>query len=92
MGAVVQISKLAQLRAKTDRDLLRILEADLERGLALAHVAATPQSRFYASAETIYARSKELLPLTPEVEDRLRELRMALDLVAGSVEEQTVCL
>jgi uncharacterized protein (DUF3084 family) len=93
MGAVVHIFKLAELRAKTDQDLRRILETELDRGLALANVAATRRSTFYEQAETIYARSKELLPMTPEVEDKLRELRMALDLVAGSVdlEEEPVC-
>ncbi len=86
MGAVVHFNKLAELRAKTDRDLQRILELELDRGLALANVAATRQSKFYAQAETIYTRSKELLPMTPDVEDKLKELRMALDLVAGSID------
>ena len=86
MGAVVHFTKLAELRAKTDRDLQRILDMELDRGLALANVAATRHSKFYAQAEAIYARSKQLLPMTPAFENKLKELRMALDLVAGSID------
>ena len=65
MGMLVDFSKLAELRARTDRDLVRILNADLERGLALANVAATRHSVFRAQAEAVYNRSKTLLPKIP---------------------------
>lgn len=88
MGTVVAFSKLAQLRAKTDRDLVRIIHADLDRALALAHVAATRQSVFGAQAEAVYRRAKTLLPRITsldraelaELERKLKELWMALDL------------
>ena len=101
MGTLVDFSKLAELRARTDRDLVRILNADLERSLALANVAATKHSIFRARAETTYDRAKILLPklsgLTSgeqaELEGKLKELGMALDLVPGTMdlEEQPAC-
>jgi len=101
MGTVVDFSKLAELRARTDRDLVRILSADLERGLALANVAATWHSVFRAEAEAVYTRAKALLPRlsgvnaeeTARLEARLKELGMALELVPGTmdVEEETAC-
>lgn len=90
----MDFSKLAELRARTDRDLVRILNADLERGLALASVAATGHSVFRFQAEALYTRSKTLLPqlsgLTAdeqaELTAKLKELAMALDLVPGTMD------
>jgi len=92
MGTLVHFPKLAELRARTDRDLVRILNADLERALVLASVAATSHSIFRSQAETMYMRAKTLLPQLSEVtareraelEARLKELGMALDLAAGT--------
>ncbi|HTT62572.1 MAG TPA: hypothetical protein VMG35_12045 [Bryobacteraceae bacterium] len=94
MGTLVHFPKLAELRARTDRDLVRILNADLERGLALANVAATRRSVFRTQAEVLYARAKTLLPrlsgVSPdelgELEARLKELGMALELVPGTMD------
>ena len=94
MGTLVDFSKLAELRARTDRDLVRILNADLERGLALASVAATRHSVFRSQAEAMYTRAKTLLPklsgLTAEelaqLEAKLKELSMALELVPGTMD------
>ena len=101
MGAVVEFSKLAELRAKTDRDLARIIGMELDRGLALASVAANKQSVFRAQAELVYKRTKALLPKlagsdTGEVAmlgGKLKELGMALDLVPGTMdlEEEPAC-
>ena len=93
MGALLAFPKLAELRARTDRDLLRILSADLERSLALANVAATNNSVFRRRAETTYRRTKTLLPrlsgLTPEeharLEAKIKEVGMALDLAQATV-------
>ena len=94
-------TKLAELRARTDRDLLRIIHNELDRGLALANVAASRQSVFRVQAEAVYTRSKELLPrisgLAPdelgEVEWKLKELSMALELASGALdmEHEPVC-
>jgi hypothetical protein len=94
MGTLVHFPKLAELRARTDRDLVRILNADLERSLALASVAATRHSIFRSQAEAILTRAKVLLPklsgLTPDelahLEGKLKELSMALDLVPGTMD------
>ena len=94
MGTLVAFSKLAELRARTDRDLVGILHADLERGLALAGVAATRHSIFRAQAEEMYTRARTLLPklsgLTADelapLEANLKELAMALDLVPGTMD------
>jgi hypothetical protein len=91
---VVDFCKLAELRARTDRDLVRILNADLERGLALASVAATGHSVFRFQAEAVYARAKTWLPKLSgvaadelaELEAKLKELAMALDLVPGTMD------
>lgn len=94
MGTLVAFSKLAELRARTERDVARILHADLERSLALAGVAATGHSVFRAQAEQMHARARTLLPrlsgLTDnemaELEAKLKELAMALDLVPGTMD------
>ncbi len=97
--------KLAELRARTDRDLVRILNADLERSLALANVAASRHSVFRVQAESVYTRAKMLLPELrgatagelASLESKVRELGMALALVPGAldlplaVEVQTAC-
>jgi hypothetical protein len=92
MGTLVAFPKLAELRARTDRDLVRILNADLERALVLASVAASRHSVFRAQAEAMYTRTKTLLPQLSEVnaseraelEAKQKELGMALELVAGT--------
>ena len=81
MGTLVNFADLAEHRARTD----------LERGLALANVAATRQSVFRSEAEEIYVRTKALLPHLSgldqdermRLEAKLRELGMALELVDG---------
>ncbi len=94
MGTLVDFSKLAELRARTDRDLVRILRVDLERSVALAGVAATGRSIFRFQAEAVYQRASVLLPnlsgLTPdelaELQAKLKELGMALELVPGTMD------
>ncbi len=94
MGTLLHFPKLAELRARTDRDLVRILHADLERSLALASVAATRHSVFTAQAEAVYRRAKVLLPQLSgataeelaDLEAKLKELGMALDLVPGTMD------
>jgi len=94
MGTLVAFSKLAELRARTDRDVVRILHADLERSLALAGVAATGHSVFRAQAERMHTRARTLLPKLSglsadelaELEAKLKELTMALDLVPGTMD------
>lgn len=94
MGTLVHFPKLAELRARTDRDLVRILNADLERSLALANVAAGRGSVFRVEAEAVYQRARVVLTEISGVPDReihelegkLKELGMALDLVPGTMD------
>jgi hypothetical protein len=80
-------SKLAELRRKTDRDLVILAQRELNRGLTVADVAATKGSPAYAQAETAYQMVKAWLPLISgldrderrDFELRLSELRAALD-------------
>jgi hypothetical protein len=82
-------AKVAQLRARTDRDLLLLVERDLDRGLALAYVAASKQSPLYAKAQTAYGSAMRLLPRIIDAsgcerrrcEAKLHDLRTALEWV-----------
>lgn len=70
----------------------RAIQMELDRGLALAHVAATEQSVFCLQAEKIYAQIRTLLPKIggmdarerAELQAKVRDLRMALDLIPGA--------
>lgn len=79
-----QSTTLARLRAKTDRQLATIVDAALERGLALVRGQANGN---WAQAEQAHAEAAKLLPLVYELSDperhrfnsRLAELRSALE-------------
>jgi hypothetical protein len=74
-------SKLADLRAKTDRDLAFLLHRASERGFWLV------QRNDCEEAEAVYARSSALLPLLKELapqelttlRSRFQDLRLQLD-------------
>ena len=69
-----------------------MVNTELDRGIAMANVAATSQSVFYARAEEVYVQVKTLLPkiigLTWDdhiaLKTRVTDLRMALELVPGA--------
>jgi hypothetical protein len=81
------ISKLEELRAKTDRELLMLVSRELERGLALARVAAGQGSAMHLQAEAALAEVRILLPklaglngeMREKLESKVRELRRELD-------------
>ena len=87
MTSTVEIGKLAELRQRTDRDLVKIMDTELERGLILASVAAARQSPLHIQAEKVHRVVSALLSrvggLTAAersaMESRLLELRRALD-------------
>ena len=72
-----------------------MVNTELDRGIAMANVAATPQSVFYAQAEQVYVQVRMLLPriggLTrtdhTALEAKVGDLRMALELVPGATEQ-----
>jgi hypothetical protein len=82
-----QRSKLAALRAKTDRDLVRIIGSALEAGLLIAasdtslDSAGSPHGR----AQKIYAEARMLLPKVEGVGER-RRLEENLDLLRQNLE------
>ena len=68
-----------------------MVNTELDRGIAMANVAATSQSVFYAQAEEVYVQVRTLLPKISglSVADhrpatKVTDLRMALELVPGA--------
>ena len=91
MSRTFQSSKLAELRQKTDRQLLIVIQNELERGLMLADVAASKESTLYARAVRACEKAEALLPKIHgvstderrQLELQLRDLRAALDRVSS---------
>jgi hypothetical protein len=83
------VSKLVELRAKTDRQLLGVIRKELKRAQILASVAATRESPLGQYAEKIVKRVVKLLPTISGVEpserekleSAVREVRSALECV-----------
>ena len=71
-----------------------MVNTELDRGIAMASVAATSQSVFYAQAEEVYAQVRTLLPKISGLSSadhtalaiKVTDLRMALELVPGASE------
>ena len=69
-----------------------MVNTELDRGIAMACVAATPQSVFYAQAEEVYVQVRTLLPKISglsvadhtALSTKVTDLRMALELVPGA--------
>ncbi len=80
-------TKLAELRSRTNRQLLIVVRKQLDRALTLASVAAGKGSPLYAQAERDCEQVRRLLPriegLTrdekADLEAKFKELRAALD-------------
>ena len=85
MRPTTEIRKLAELRAKTDRQLIELVMANLERGHALLESPVDEES--YTLAEDAYCEASRLasaLYTLPEIEHRrlivnLENLRRLLD-------------
>jgi hypothetical protein len=73
-----------------------MVNTELDRGIALANVAATPQSVFYTQAERVYGQVNTLLPRISGLNradrsarrTKVTNLRMALELVPGATERK----
>jgi hypothetical protein len=89
-------AKLEELRARTDRDLLVLIQRELNRALTLADVAANRESAFYGEAEKAYRKVVMLLPEAPatrqgdraRIEAAVKELRFRLDAAAARARAQ----
>lgn len=77
-------SKLAELRAKTDRQLTTLIGSSIERGLAFTRLLGDRKSMngwAYARAEAAYAEACLLLPWVYDasrLERRRLEMKLAL--------------
>jgi len=73
---------------------LPMVATELDRGIALANVAASADSLFYAEAEEVYLKVRSVLPringLTrtdqKALDTKVTDLRMALELVPGATD------
>ena len=82
--------KLAVLRARTDRDILVLVQRELDRGFALVETAATGGSTSIAKAEAAYATATSLLLRIPvlsqgersDLDRKLNDLRARLGKVS----------
>jgi hypothetical protein len=83
-------SKLGELRARTDRQLLLVILRELDRALPMAKAAASKESPLYTRAEKAFAKVRPLVSKVEAVSDeqkadldaRLREVQDALIRVA----------
>ena len=66
MSATAQLSKLAELRAKTDRELVGVIDHALEVGLLLAGTQGDSTARLHARAQEIYADTLTALAVSPK--------------------------
>jgi len=87
MSATAQLSKLVELRSKTDRELVSIIDNALEVGLLLAanESDVDPSGVLHRRAADIYVDAVMLVEKVENVrerrrlEEKLRQLRSALD-------------
>jgi len=79
--------KLRVLRARTDQDLLALLQRELAHGMSVVALASTRSSQVYAQAQKSYETVAKLLPRIPNstgaerlrLEQQVKELRNRLD-------------
>jgi hypothetical protein len=89
-------AKLAELRGKTDQELLFLIQRELDRALTLADVAVNRESAFYGEAEKAYSKVLTLLPEAPDmrrgdrarIEAAVKEVRLRLDQAAARAKAQ----
>jgi len=89
-------AKLAELRARTDQELLVLIQRELDRALTLADASGNRESAFYGEAEKAYRKVVTLLPKVPDmrqgdrarIEGTVKELRFRLDQVPAAARAQ----
>jgi hypothetical protein len=93
-GTISEHAKLAELRAKTDRQLIRLVSNDLELGLKLAANSSCqdrePAGERRARAERACAEAGKLLPKVYSLSERLR-LEKKLSELRATLEAPRVC-
>ena len=97
MSSTSQLSKLAELRVKTDQELAGIIDSELEFGI---HSAFKSTDSPYLLARQAHDEALKLLPLIDDLTERrplerkLQQLREALDGLSSTpdqLEVQTAC-
>jgi hypothetical protein len=97
MTTTLRIAKLAELRAKTDQELAKMINNEVGRGLQLALMVGGGKSvddfdamePLRMDAEEAYSEALELLPYLDDLgeqrrlEGKVRQLRQALDRLPG---------
>ena len=85
--------KLLTLRARTDHDLLVLVNRELDRGFALLDVATTGNSPLFAQAQKALATAMAILPRISglsaddcqRIEAKVEQLRSRMDEVPAYV-------
>jgi hypothetical protein len=80
-------SKLAELRRRTDQQLMLVILGELGRALPMAKAAASRESPLYIRAEKTYSRVRPLVSKVQAVSDeqkadletKLKEVEVALE-------------
>jgi hypothetical protein len=92
--------KLAELRSRTDRQLVTVVRKQLDRALTLASVAAGADSQIHQRAYREFVQASSLLPkierLTPdertELQAKIKQLCRELDgLKTKRTREVAIC-
>jgi multidrug resistance efflux pump len=83
--------KLAELRARTDQQLMLVILRELDRALPMAKAAVTKESPLYIRAQKAYMRVKPLVSKVEAVSDdemakleaKMKEVQVALERVVS---------
>jgi hypothetical protein len=73
-----------------------LIDTELDRGIAMANVAASAQSVFYSQATEVYGKVQTLLPRIRGLSGsehaalaaKVADLRMALEIVPGALDHR----
>jgi len=85
MTALSNLCKLAELRAKTDQELVHLVSNALELGIQCASAAKATPGALRVKAEDIYANALMLLPKIENINERRKlsnkadQIRVLLD-------------
>jgi hypothetical protein len=91
MSVARELSKLAELRLKTDRDLVQVIGQALENALSIVAPdrSADSAARLRGRAEKIYAKVATLIPKVEDPAER-RGLEARLSLLREGLEQPEV--
>jgi multidrug resistance efflux pump len=90
-GTVTIQDKLAELRARTDQQLMLVIRQELDRALPMAKAAVSKASPLYVRAEKAYMKVRPLVSKVEAVSDddiaklqaKLKEVEAALERAAS---------